>query len=243
MRLAGPEVGVHHLTGLDLRFTSKAWAFAADHRGRINDHWQALASERPEIWNGEVLVCLNSGIDNGVLRAELAVTDYASFLAWRDWGVAHGGAWNCFGCPVVLTADRAMIFGEMAGNTMNGGKIYPPSGSLEPRDIKPDGTVDVLGSIAIELAEETGLDATMAKSGPVLAIFDQHRIAVCQGLAFPLAADEIVRRFAEHRDAHGELARLAVIRSASGVSEAIPPFAQEIVRRFDQWFDGGVITP
>ena len=234
---------VHRLTSLDLRCTGKAWAFAADHRARINDHWEALARERPHIWNGEVLVCLENRIENGVLHAELTKTDYASFVAWRDWGAPGNAARNCFGSPVVLTADRAIIFGEMAASTLNGGKIYPPGGSLEPRDVGPDGTVDVLGSIAIELAEETGLDAANARVGPLLAIFDQHRIAVCQGLAFPLAADEIVQRFAEHRDVHSELSRLAVIRSAGDVFEAMPPFAQEIVRRFETWFDGGWTIP
>ncbi len=183
-------------------------------------------------------MCLRQSVERGVLRAELTATDYASFLAWRDWGTMDGSAWNCFGCPVILTSDRTMIFGEMAASTMNGGKLYPPSGSLEPRDANDRGEVDVPGSIAIELREETGLDAAMAQAGPMLVIYDQHRIAVCQALRFPMRADEILSRFAAHRDAHGELSRLAVIRSAGSISAAMPPFAQEIVRRFDQWFDG-----
>lgn len=234
----GLEVEVHRLSGLDVRLTGQGWAFAANNRQRIEEHWHELIARCPQLWNGGVLVCLRQSIEGGALRAELTATDYASFLAWRDWGTAEKSAWNLFGCPVVLTADRAMIFGEMAGRTMNGGKLYPPSGSLEPRDANGRGEVDVLGSIAIELREETGLDAETARAESMMAIYDQHRIAVCQALRFPLTADEILLRFAAHHDAHGELSRLVVIRSAGGVSDAMPPFAQEIVRRFDQWFVG-----
>jgi hypothetical protein len=230
-------VEVHRLSGLDLRHSGRVWEFAAENRARIDEHWRGLKAQRPHVWNGEVLVCLQTGLDGGVLRAELTTTDYASFLAWRDWGAPDKAARNCFGSPVVLTSDRAIIFGEMAAATLNGGKIYPPSGSLEPRDVKGDGTVDILGSIAIELHEETGLDAGAARQGALVAILDQHRISVCQALAFDLSADEIARRFAAHDDPEKELARLVAIRSAAEVAERMPPYAQEMVRRFDWWFD------
>lgn len=182
-------------------------------------------------------MCLRAGLDDGVLGAELTTTDYASFLAWRDWGAPDKAARNCFGSPVILTSDRAIIFGEMAASTLNGGKIYPPSGSLEPRDIGADGTVDVLGSITTELREETGLDADEARRGSLVAILDEHRISVCQPLTFDLSAREIEARFDAHDDPEKELARLVAIHSAQGVSERMPPYAQEIVRRFDTWFE------
>lgn len=226
------------LIGLDLRLGSEAWAFASGHRLRIANHWQELVARRPQLWNGEVLICLEAAIHGGVLAGRFAKTDYASFMAWRDWGTPDATACNMFGTPVVLTADRAIIFAEMAGQTMNGGMVYPPSGSLEPRDIRPDGTVDVLGSIATELREETGLDAAEAKPGRLFAIRDGHRLAVVQAIAFERTAAQIESGFARHHDPNAELARLVVIRSAGDVDPRMPAFAQEIVRRFDSWFGG-----
>lgn len=228
---------VHALTGLDLRLGGEAWDFAESQRPRIEEHWQGLVAERPQLWNGEVLICLGAGVTGGLLSGRFATTDYASFLAWRAFGRNDTQACNMFGTPVILTADRAMIFAEMAGHTINRSMIYPPSGSLEPRDVGPDGSVDILGSIAIELAEETGLDARQAEAGGFLAIRDQHRFAVAQALRFAMTANQIQMAFAAHHDPTAELARLVVIRGAGGIDPRMPGYAQEIVRRFDQWFD------
>jgi len=226
------------LTGLDLRLGPGAWPFAAEHRLRIADHWHELVARRPQLWNGEVLICLEAAVHGGVLTGRFAKTDYASFVAWRDWGTPGAMACNMFGAPVVLSADRAMIFAEMAAQTLNGGMIYPPSGSLEPRDIGPDGSVDVLGSIATELREETGLDVAEAKPGRLFAIRDGYRLAVVQAIAFERTVAEIESGFARHHDPQAELARLVVIRSAGDVDPRMPAFAQDIVRRFDSWFGG-----
>lgn len=226
------------LTGLDLRLGSEAWAFASEHRLRIAGHWQELVAQHPQLWNGEVLICLKAEIRGGILSGRFAKTDYASFMAWRNWGAPDETACNMFGTPVVLTSDRAIIFAEMARQTMNGGMIYPPSGSLEPRDIRSDGTVDVLGSIAAELREETGLDAAEAVPGQLFAIRDAHRLAVVQAITFRQSAAEMVSAFAAHHDPEAELARLVVIRSAADADPRMPAFAQDIVRRFDSWFDG-----
>jgi 8-oxo-dGTP pyrophosphatase MutT (NUDIX family) len=224
------------LTGLDLRLGGEPWNFASEQRERIAAHWRGLTARRPRLWNGEVLICLAADVRDGVLSGRFARTDYASFLAWRDWGTPDTTACNMFGTPVVLTADRAMIFAEMAVHTQNGGMIYPPSGSLEPRDITPDGTVDLLGSIAIELREETGLDVDAASPGAMLAIRDAHRLAVVQVLHFAMTADEILQAFAVHHDPSAELSRLVVIRGAGDTDPRMPRYAQEIVRRYDQWF-------
>lgn len=229
---------VHVLNALDLRLAGEGWAFAAEHRPRIAAHWQKKKAQHPGVWNGDVLVCVRHDIRNGVLAAEFVKTDYASFVAWLDWGSPGGMARNCFGAPVVQTSDRAIIFGEMAGTTLNGGKIYPPSGSLEPRDIVDGTRVDVLGSIAMELREETGLDVSEARPGKLLVMADGHRLAVCQALTFPFSADEIHRRFEAHNDSHAELAGLVTIRGSGEVSDRMPGFAKEIVRRFESWFEG-----
>jgi hypothetical protein len=226
------------LSGLDLRMGEGGWAFAADHAARIADHWSGLTARNPHLWNGDVLICTRAGITDGVLAARFARSDYASFVAWRDWGTPDKSARNCFGSPVVLTSDRALVFGEMAGHTLNAGAIYPPSGSLEPRDVTADGSVDVLGSMALELGEETGLDAGEAQPGAMLAIYDAHRLAVARAFRMPATFGEIATRFDAHAASvtPAELARLVAIRGPGEVHPAMPAFAREIVRRFAFWF-------
>jgi hypothetical protein len=228
---------VDPVTGLDLRMGTGGWAFAADHAARIAAHWAERVARNARLWNGEVLICIMAEVRDGVLTARFQRSDYASFVAWRDWGTPDAAVRNCFGTPVVLTADGAMVFGEMAGHTLNAGAIYPPSGSLEPRDVTPDGRVDVLGSMALELAEETGLDAGEAQPGAMLVIHDAHRLAVARALHLPHRFAEIESRFETHRasSVDAELARLVAIRGADEIHAAMPGFAQEIVRRFDFW--------
>jgi 8-oxo-dGTP pyrophosphatase MutT (NUDIX family) len=45
----------------------------------------------------------------------------------------------------------------MGKNTSNAGKIYPPSGTLDLKDVALDRTIDIEASMRRELREETGL--------------------------------------------------------------------------------------
>lgn len=229
---------VESIVALDLKLGGGAWQFAEDERHRIAEHWREVAGRNPRLWNGEVLICTSAEIDRRVLTARFAVTDYASFVAWRDWGWPDRSVVNCFGAPAIMSSDAALVFGVMGAGTLNQGLLYPPSGSLEPRDVRGDGTVDVVGSIALELQEETGLDLMAAERGGLIAIFEGARLAVVHELRFFLSFGEIEARFQAHvaGQANPELARLEAIRSVSRIDSTMPGFAQEIVRYF---FQGG----
>lgn len=229
---------VEPISALDLRLGGEGWAFAEREQARIGAHWREISSRNPRIWNGEVLICTGFGLEREVLTARFARTDYASFIAWRDWGWPDQSVRNCFGAPAVFSSDGALVFGVMAPHTLNGNMLYPPSGSLEPRDVRDDGTVDVLGSITTELMEETGLDVAAAEQGELVAFFDGPRLAIVRKLVFPLRFKEIEARFTAHAGAQAvpELVRLEAIRSTTQIDSTMPGFAQEIVRYF---FAGG----
>jgi 8-oxo-dGTP pyrophosphatase MutT (NUDIX family) len=209
---------------LDLRLRSGTWAFADAERSGIADHWRKLANDNPKIWNGDVLICTDVEMKDGELRGRFLKTDYASFVAWRDWGWPDKTVYNLFGTAAVLSSDRAVLYGRMASHTLNAGKVYPPGGSLEMKDVLPDGRIDVMGSITRELEEETGLKAADAEWGELLAIFDEHRMAVSQVFRFADTAEALaakVRGYLQtvHED---ELSDIEIITGNSRFNSTMP---------------------
>jgi 8-oxo-dGTP pyrophosphatase MutT (NUDIX family) len=79
-----------------------------------------------------------------------------SFVAWRDWGYPDASVRHCFSLGALRARDGGFLLGVMNSHTLNAGKIYFPTGVPDPRDIV-GGVVDLTGSVAREMAEETGL--------------------------------------------------------------------------------------
>lgn len=222
------------VTGLDLRCTGDGWPFAAANREAIDRHWTQIAAANPRLWNGRTLICTAAEVEHGTFRASLAETDYASFVAWRDWGRPDASVWNCFGVPAVFTSCGALVLGEMSGTTLNAGRLYPPAGSLEPHDVRGDATVDIIGSMHTEFREETGIDLSEAAPGAMVAIFEGPRLAVARRYDLPISFTELAARFAAHAasDPHAELAGLHALRHSSETDSRMLPYVAEIMRYF-----------
>lgn len=231
-RLAAMSLTPVAITALDLRLHSGSWSFAEAEKLRITEHWRKLADANPRIWNGDVLICAGAEVADTVLTGRFIKTDYASFVAWRDWGWPDKSVSNVFGSAIVHTADNALLYGRMASHTLNAGKIYPPGGSLEMRDVSVDGRVDVMGSLIRELAEETGLKAADAERAELLAVFDGPRLSVAQVFRFAQPADmlaEAVRHYLRsgHED---ELSDIEIVRASSQFDSTMPAYAVAIAR-------------
>jgi 8-oxo-dGTP pyrophosphatase MutT (NUDIX family) len=218
------EIKLVPIKSLDLHLRPGAWDFAAAESLRINEHWRKLADNNPKIWNGDVLICTQVELKGSVLAGDFVRTDYASFVAWRDWGWPDKSVCNVFGSAAVLSADKAVLYGRMAGHTLNAGKIYPPGGSLEMKDVTEDGRVDVMGSITRELEEETGLKAADAEWGELLAIFDEHRVSVAQVFHFADTAEAMAGRIRHYlSSAHeDELSDIEIITATSRFDSTMP---------------------
>ena len=220
------------ISSFDLRLHAGTWSFAEAEKPRIAEHWRKLADANPRIWNGDVLICAETRIADTVLTGRFIKTDYASFVAWRDWGWPDKTVSNLFGSAIVHSSDNALLYGRMAGHTLNAGKIYPPGGSLEMKDVSADGHVDVMGSLIRELAEETGLDAAHAERGELLAIIDGPRLSVAQVFRFASPAERLaeqVRRYL--RDGHeDELSDIEIVRASSQFDSTMPDYAVAIAR-------------
>jgi hypothetical protein len=151
-------VAIHRVTQLDLKCRPWTWPFADARRADIDAHFALKQAEKPKLWNGRILLARNPVFTADRLSAEYFEADFASFLAWRDWGFADRSVFNSFGMGALRSSDGAFVLGEMAAHTANAGRIYFPAGTPDLDDLK-DGAVDIAGSVARETEEETGLTA------------------------------------------------------------------------------------
>src|ERR1700712_3984103 len=156
---------IHRVTALDLPVKNWPWPFARERRAEIDAHFAAQLRKNPALWNGRVLLGRNSAFSGDRFSASYFETDFASFLAWRDWGFPDAGAFNGFGMGALRCSDGAFILGEMGPHTSNAGRIYFSAVTPDPDDLS-DGKVDIAGSIAREIEEETGLTPADYSAGP-----------------------------------------------------------------------------
>lgn len=207
------DVVICELETLDLRLEPGRWAFEDDYGARIARHWDAACRANPALFNGRVLMMTRCSLAGGRLEGGLVEASFAAFLAWRDWGFPDAGVVNCFGSAAILSADGALLYGEMAPHTANAGLVYPPGGSLEPCDADARGQVDMARAIARELGEETGLEACEARDEGLVAVREGPRLSVAQRLRFPMSAARLVSRIGDHLDteAEPELARIVSV--------------------------------
>lgn len=217
---------IHRVTTLDLRVRSQPWPFADGRRAEIDAHFAAEQRTRPQLWNGRVLLGCNPVFTAGRLSADYFETDFASFLAWRDWGFPDRGVFNGFGMGALRSRDGAFVLGEMGEHTSNAGRIYFPSGTPDRDDVSGD-RLDVEGSITREIEEETGLTAADYRAE---AAWD----CVCTGVAVAMIKrlhvdmpGEALRAMIEAnlaRQAQPELSGIRLVRGTGDLAAAMPGF-------------------
>ena len=204
---------------IEIRFLPGRWDVPAALRAEVPRIWSQLLAQNPHLWDGRILGV--SGPDggapsvvDGVLHGVAREDRYSAFLAWRHLGFPEIGVRNLFGSAIIVSADGAILLGEMGAATANAGRIYAVGGTLEPTDVRPDGRVDVAGSIVRELAEETGLDAATARQGGTFVVEDGPRVSVARFFHFPEDAMTLRQRDRENldRQTHRELADMVIVR-------------------------------
>src|SRR3974390_3502811 len=156
---------IHRVETLDLTIEPFAWPFAQERRDEIGAYFPEKQREKPKLWNGRILLARNSAIDGARLSARYFEIDFASFLAWRDWGIPDKDVFNGFGMGALRCADGAFVLGEMGGHTANAGRIYFPAGTPDLDDISGN-TVDIAGSVVRETEEEAGLSPSDYRASP-----------------------------------------------------------------------------
>ena len=224
---------IQNIDRLALETSEEAWPFAQIHRERIAAHWAATVAGNPTLWDGRVLGTLAPRVENGVLSARLIETSFSAFLAWRDWGYPDKDYFNMFGSAVISGSDGGYIFGVMGAHTSNAGHIYPCGGSLEPGDVAPGGTVDLWGSIARELNEETGLRAEDAQQGGDFLSRHGQLLSVTRVFRFDAPTRDLARKIEANIAAQDEreLAGVAVLFDAGDLDPGrMPAYALATAR-------------
>jgi 8-oxo-dGTP pyrophosphatase MutT (NUDIX family) len=220
------DIPIIPVTRLELRFEAVAWPFAVERRAEIDAHFAKLRVEKPEMWNGRVLLLRCGGITDGTLAGAYLETDFASFIAWRDWGFPDKSIRNCFPMAALRSSDGAFLLGVMANHTATAGQIYFPAGTPDPNDIV-GGMVDLEGGVMRELAEETGLGPADVTAQPEWhATPLGQRIALMKVLQARESADALRRRILAFlaREAEPELSDIHVVRSVDDLHPRMPPY-------------------
>jgi len=140
MKLLG-AIEIAALDAVEIAVEPWTWPFAQARRADIDRHFAARQRERPALWNGRTLLLHRYARENGVLRGASFETDYASYLAWRDWGRPAVGVVNVVAAAALQSADGAFLFGQMAPFTAAAGRWVFPGGMPDPNDITSAGTI------------------------------------------------------------------------------------------------------
>src|ERR1043166_9335413 len=222
------DIPIIPLTRLDLRYEPGAWPFAVARRAEIDAHFVKLRADKPEMWNGRVLMMRRGGIADGVLTGAYLETDFASFIAWRDWGFPDTTMRNCFAMAALRAADGAFLLGQMGPHTATAGQIYFAAGTPDPDDIVGD-TVDLERGVIRELTEETGLTLADVTPQPGWAATPLGQrlplMKVVQAREEAVALRDRIRDFLA-RQQKPELSDMHIVRSVDDLDARMPPYVR-----------------
>jgi 8-oxo-dGTP pyrophosphatase MutT (NUDIX family) len=138
---------------------------------------------------------------------------------------------NGFGMGALRCSDGAFILGEMGPHTANAGRVYFPSGTPDPADISDD-MVDIAGSVARELEEETGLTPADYRADAYWdCVVSGAAIAMIRLLHVDGPAEAWRARIEANlaRQCDPELSAIHLVRRTSDLSAAMPRFVTAFI--------------
>ena len=215
---------ITQLAAVTARFVTYDWAFPRENAAAIAAHWQTRIARAPGMFDGTVLLCCDHAVADGAARLDLFATRYATFTYYRDTRHADARIANAFAAIVPWTSDGAVLLGEMGTRTANAGQLYFPCGTPDPDDIQ-GARVDLAGSAARELAEETGLALPDEAETDWVLLEGEGQLAFLRPVRFPETAARLVARIADHlgAEAEPELAGMHVVRGRDDIDAARMP--------------------
>ena len=222
---------IRRVTALDLAVEDWVWPFALERRAEIDAHFALKLREKPAMWNGRVLLGRNPVFTGERLSASYFETDFASFLAWRDWGFPDKTVFNGFGMGALRSSGGAFALGVMGEHTSNAGRIYFASGTPDLDDIR-DGAVDMSGSVERELEEETGLAPSDYRTeADWHCLFTGPALAMIRLLHVDLPGEALRTRILGNLASQSlpELSGIHLVRNIGDLSDAMPRFVTAFI--------------
>lgn len=233
--MAGNDViALRPLTSLAIGFRDLEPAFATVRRADIEARWTKAVAANPALFNGTVLLFEDVRVEGSALTATAVPVDYATFSAFMEWGGPERRLTNLFGAAAIVSGDGSLLLGQMGPRTDDAGTVKLVGGTPDLSDIV-DGRVDLFGSIARELTEETGLLAGEAEIDPELWFAsDPPYGAVIQVLRFRDDAAALAARVRDflHNEQDPELADIVVLDAPTDpVMLDLPPYTRAIAQK------------
>lgn len=228
---------------LALGYAPYRWPFATARHDEITAHFAKSRQSATAMWNGRILLMREPAITDATLHGTFFATDYADFLAWRDWDFPDRTVVNCFAMGAMRSSDGAYLMGVMGDRTANPRRIYFPVGSPDEADVSGD-SVDLLGNVFREVAEETGLapkDYAVAEGWT--AVVAETQIALMKSIAVPAPAEELRKTMLCHlaSEAAPELSDIRIVRTARDFDPAMPDLVTTYLTHV--WSCGGGNAP
>ena len=211
---------------VEIRVAPWQWDFAVQRRVEIDAHFAARKERQPALWNGRVLLLRDHRIESSMLSGSSFETDFASFVAWRDWNFPDPDVFNVFAMAAVRGADGGYLLGEMGEHTASAGFLYFPCGTPDPKDVA-DGLLDLGGSAARELLEETGIDIITLSPRPGWSLVrERNFIALIKSFTAAEKAEHLRARVMRYlaSGAHPELSDICIVRDRGDLTAEIPAF-------------------
>jgi 8-oxo-dGTP pyrophosphatase MutT (NUDIX family) len=222
---------IHRVATLDLAVEAWPWPFALERRAEIDTHFALKLRKNPALWNGRVLLGRNPVFEGERLSASYFETDFASFLAWRDWGFPDTSVFNGFGMGALLSSDGAFVLGEMGQHTANAGRIYFASGTPDLDDVRDD-TLDISGSVERELEEETGLAPADYRSDALWhCVFTGPALAMIRILRVDMPGEALRARIVGNLalQQSPELSGIHLVHGADDFTDTMPRFVTAFI--------------
>ncbi len=226
-----PAAGeIFPVTSLDLAVLDTAHPYELAEADRAISNWKEEIARNPALFNGRMMLQRAITIEDGAIRGQSHLVDYATFLWWRKTK-PRDAAVHLFGLPVILSSDGAVIAIRMAARTANPGRVYCAAGSLDQSDVR-DGRCDVMGNMRREVMEETGLDLDAATAdGGFRALHDNGVVTLFRLYRFSQTAQELAAAVEAHiaTDPEPEIDAVLTIRNADPQAHDYPLFMPKIL--------------
>ena len=218
------------LSRIRARLVPHDWTWARTNADRIARHWERRRAAQPALFDGPVFLACACEIADGGCRVDLFETRYSAFIAHRDLGFPDESVANAFAAIAPFGADGGVLLGEMAPHTANAGQVYFACGTPD-RDDLTGTSVDLSGSAARELLEETGVSLPPGAPESWVLLRGEGHLAFLRPVRFLEPALALRERMERHLASENppELSGIVIVR---GIAEIEPERMPGYVRAF-----------